>query len=151
MKRLCALSFLFIILLTGCGKNKYFTCEINLDNNIQNYHLDAKYKVYYKNSYVTKIEKEEIYTSENEDTLNYFNEYKDLEYLNLNNLYGGTTYSVNLKGNKVIMKATIDMSLVDIKAMVKDKYLDKYYVSYNKLTTSGINSIYKSKGATCDI
>ena len=151
MRKLFILSFVCIILLAGCSKKKYFTCEINLDNNIQNYYLDAKYKVYYKNSYVTKIEKEEIYISEEEDTLNYFNEYKDLEYLNLNNLYGGTTYNVDLKDNRVIVNATIDMSLMDIKSMIKNKYIDKDYVVSNKLTTNGIKELYKSKGATCDI
>lgn len=151
MKKIYILSFLFIVLLTGCSKNKYFTCNINLDNNVQNYNLDAEYKVYYKDSYVTKIEKEEVYTSKNKDTLKYFYEYKDLEYLNLNNLYGGTIYSVDLNEDKVIMKATIDMNLVDIKSMVKNNYINEDYVLINKLTISGIKSLYKSKGATCDI
>lgn len=152
MKRLVIiLLFINIFLLTGCTKDEYFVCEINLDNEIQEYHLDATYKVYYKKSFVTKIEKEEIYISSNKDTLNYFNEYKNLEYLNLNNLYGGVIHTVNLKQDKVSVNAIIDMSLTNIKQMVKDKYIDNNYVTSNKLTTGGIKNIYKEKGAICDI
>jgi len=143
--------FISILLLTGCTNEKYFICEIDLNNDIDEYKLNAEYKIYYKNSFVTKIEKEEVYTSSNEDTLEYFNEYKNLEYGNINSLYGGTTYNVDLKEDKVILNATIDMNLVDVNKMVKNKYIDKDYVISNKLTVSGIKYIYKSKGAKCDI
>ena len=142
---------LIIILLTGCSKDKYFICKIDLDNEQLQYHLDATYKVHYKNSYVIKIEKNEIYETNNEDTYNYFNEYKNLEYMNLNNLYGGITHTVSLKENKVILDATFDMSMVDIKKMIKNKYIDRDYVIGNNLTVGGIKNIYKEKGATCDI
>lgn len=143
--------FINILLLTGCGKDNYFTCKINIDNDMEEYKLNAEYKIYYKNSFVTRIEKEEIYISENEDILQYFDEYKNLEYNNLNKLYGGITYTVNLIDNKVILFSDIDMSLVDIEKMVKNKYIDKDYVVSNRLTTGGIKYIYKAKGATCDI
>ena len=143
--------FLNILLLTGCSKEKYFTCKIDLYNDIQEYKLDASYKVYYKDSYVTKIEKEEIYTSDKKTTLDYFNEYKALEYKNLNNLYSGVIHTIEYKENKVKLNATMDMTLMDIKKMIKDDYIDKDYVISGKLTTSGIKNIYKSKGANCDI
>lgn len=145
------LTILFILFLTGCTKEKYFVCEIDLYNEIQEYELTAQYKVYYDNSYVTKIEKKEAYITDDKETLNYFNEYKSLEYMNLNNLYGGTIYTVSLKENKVILNATINMEEVDIKKMIKNKYIDKDYIVSNKLTTGGIKNIYKEKGAICDI
>lgn len=142
---------LIVILLSGCSKENYFTCKIDLENKIQEYQLNAVYKVYYKNSFVTKIEKKEIYTTDNEETYNYFNEYKNLEYTNLNNLYGGTTYTISLEGNKVILDATINMNFVDIKQMIKDRYINNDYITSNKLTIGGIKNIYKEKGAICDI
>lgn len=151
MKRLCILSFISIILLTGCTKDKYFICNIDLDNEVQEYHLDATYKVYYKDSYVTKIEKEEIYISKKEPVLDYFEEYKELEYTNINNLYGGTIYDVEREDDNVILNATLDMTLIDIEKMAKDDYIDNDYVISNKLTTGGIKNIYKEKGAVCDI
>ena len=149
MKKIVPL--LIVILLTGCTKDKYFNCKIDLNNEQMDYHLSATYKVYYKNSYVTKIEKNEIYETDNEDTYNYFNEAKNLEYMNLNNLYGGITYTVNLKKNKVVLDATLDMSIVDIKKMLKKQYIDKDYVIDNNLTVGGIKKIYIEKGAICDI
>lgn len=149
MKRIVLL--LIVVLLTGCSKDEYFTCEIDLNNEQMEYHLNATYKVYYKNSYVTKIEKNEIYETYNEDTYNYFNEAKNLEYINLNNLYGGITHTISLEENKVILDATYDMSIVDIKKMLKNKYIDRYYVIGNNLTVGGIKNIYKEKGAICDI
>jgi len=149
MKRLFVI--LIILFLTGCNKDNYFVCKIDLNNEVDEYHLNAIYKVYYENSYVTKIEKEEIYTSETKDILNYFKEYKDLEYIDLNNLYGGIVHEVKLINNKVKLTSSIDMTLVDIKKMVKNNYIDEDYVVYNKLSVGGIKNIYKEKGASCDI
>ena len=149
MKKIVLL--LIVILLTGCSRDKYFICKIDLNNEQMEYRLNATYKVYYKNSYVTKIEKQEIYETDNEDTYNYFNEAKNLEYLNLNNLYGGVTHTIDLEENKVILDATFDMSVVDIKEMIKNKYIDRDYVIGNNLTVGGLKNIYKEKGAICDI
>ena len=142
---------LIVVLLAGCSKDKYFTCKIDLNNKQMDYHLSALYKVYYKNSYVTKIEKNEIYETYNEDTYNYFNEAKNLEYVNLNNLYGGITHTISLEENKVILDAIYDMSMVDIKKMIKNKYIDRDYVIGKSLTVGGIKNIYREKGAICDI
>jgi len=151
MRKHLLIGFISIILLTGCTKEEYFTCKIELNNEVQEYKLDAEYKVYYKNSYVTKVEKKEIYISDNRDTLDYFYEYKNLEYTNINNLYGGVTHNVIKDSNQVILKSVFDMNLVDIKKMIKNKYIDRDYINSNKLTTGGIKNIYKEKGAICDI
>lgn len=151
MKRIFIILGLVIIFLTGCSNEKYFICKINLDNDIQEYNLKAIYKVYYDDSYVTKIEKEEIYTSENKDTLKYFDEYKHLEYSNINDLYGGVIYNIEKIDNIVKLNATLDMTLINIEKMIIDKYIDDNYIAHNKLTISGIKKIYKEKGASCDI
>lgn len=140
-----------LFILTGCSKEKYFTCKIDLENKNEDYKLNAEYKIYYNNSYVTRVEKKEIYNSNNEDVLEYFNEYKNLEYDNLNSLYSGVTYNVELKDNEIILNANLDMSLMDISKMLKDGYIDRNYVVSNKITTGGIKYIYKEKGAICDI
>jgi len=138
-----------ILLLTGCSKEKYFLCKIDLYNKVQEYELNAEYKVYYDDSYVTRIEKKEIYKTNKKDTLNYFNEYKNLEYTNINNLYGGVTHNIKKEIDKIILDASIDFSLTNINKMVKDKYIDGDYVIDDKLTISGIKEIYKEKGAIC--
>lgn len=151
MKRIFLILSFVVILLTGCNKEEYFTCTIDLENKIDEYNLNATYKIYYKNSLVTKIEKEETYISNNEDTLNYFNEFKNLEYEKLNKLYGGITYIVEKEDEKVNLNASIDTKELDIKKMLKDKYIDSNYVVSNRITTGGIRLMYESKGATCDM
>lgn len=135
----------------GCSKKDYITCNVQIDNDIQNYTMTGIYKIYYDNNYVTKIEKEEKYISQDKTMVDYFNESKSLEYYNLNDLYNGFEYKIDSNDTSVSIGVNIDLSLVDIKKMVKNNYLDKNYVINNKLTTSGIVKIYESKGAICDI
>ena len=140
-----------ILFITGCGKDKYITCKSEITNKENNYTLSATYKIYYKDSYVTKIEKEEIYKSSSEDIIEYFDEYKNLEYDNLNDLYGGYSYTIDSNKDFIKLNAVIDINNVDVKQMIKNGYLDKDYTISNKLTTSGAKYFYKEKGATCDI
>lgn len=144
------ISLVFILFLVGCSKEDYITCNVEVDNNIQNYNMEGTYKIYYKDNYVTKIEKKENYISPDESVIDYFAEAKNLEYYNLNDLYGGYTYTIKRNKKSINLDADIDMSLVDVKEMVKDKYLDNDYVISNKLTLSGAKYFYKSKGAICD-
>ncbi|MBQ9072348.1 MAG: hypothetical protein IJY25_04255 [Bacilli bacterium] len=142
---------LFVLFITGCGKDKYITCKSEITNKENNYTLTATYKIYYKDAYVTKIEKEEIYKSSSEDIIEYFDEYKNLEYDNLNDLYGGYSYTIDSNKDFIKLNAVIDINNVDVKQMIKNGYLDKDYTISNKLTTSGAKYFYKEKGATCDI
>lgn len=142
---------LFILLITGCGKKDFIICNIAVDNEVQNYTMNGTYKIYYNNNYVTRIEKQERYISPDKTMVDYFNESKNLEYYNLNDLYNGFEYKINSNEKSINIDVKIDMSLVDIRQMVKNDYLDKNYVISNKLTTSGIVKIYESKGAVCDI
>ena len=120
------LSFLFLtfFLLVGCTKEKSFNCKIDIYNEVDEYKLIANYKIYYKNTEVLKIEKDEKYISDNEKTLEYFNEYKKLEHENLNNLYGEVLYNISDSENEVIIKSTIDI--------INDSYFkDKEELNYS--------------------
>lgn len=138
------------ICMSGCGNEKYFVCTIDLDNSKENYSLNATYKVYYDGNYVTKIEKNDYYSSNDLTVLDYFKEYKTLEYDNLNSLYGGFDYSVDLNENDLIFNTTINLEDVDIKKMLSNGDINSDYVVSNKLTTSGIKYLYKAKGAICE-
>lgn len=144
------LIIIFVMVLSGCKKEEYFTCKIDLYNDIEEYELNAVYKVYHDGSFVTKVEKKETYISSNEETIDYFYEYKNLEYQSLESLYGGVVYNIDLKKGKVIMNSTIDMTITNIKKMVKNKFIDRDYVVSNKFTVSGIKKRYQEKGAICD-
>ena len=148
MKRIFC--FIYIaMLLTGCT-DESFVCNKSIYNDIQEYKMTGKYKVYYKNSYVTRIEKIEIYESEDIDTLNYFDVSKKLEYVNLNKLYGEVIYNVSKDETKVIIESVIDTEVLDINKMKKDNYIENTAVANNKITINGIKNIYKSQGFICE-
>lgn len=138
-----------ILLLCGC-KDKSLTCNINIENKELNYELTGKYKIYYKKSFVTKIEEKEKYQSNDKDVIRYLNESKDIEYDNLNNRYGGYEYNITKEKNDLNIYISIDISKVDIEKMVKDEYLSNYYINKNKLTLGGMRLFYESKGAICE-
>ena len=145
---LILVSFLFI---TGCNKNKSITCTSIIENKLSDYKMSAEYKITYNSDYVKTIEKKEQYKMDTEDIKNYIYESKNLEYKNLNDLYGGYQYEVTETENEVNVKVFINVEELNIKSMVNDEFLDKYYVKNNKLTLSGLKQFYKSKGIDCDI
>ena len=85
---------LCVFFLTGCNKEEFIVCKINLENTKDNYRLNSEYKIYYEDSLVTRIEKEDIYMSIDSNILNYFYEAKNLEYEKLNNSYGGYEFEL---------------------------------------------------------
>lgn len=145
------ISFIFILFLVGCNKKDFITCDIEVDNKLKNYTMSGTYKIYYNDNYVTNIEEKEIYISSDKEIIEYFYESKDLDYYNLNDIYKGYNYDIKKDDTSVSITSNIDMSLVNIKKMLKNKEIDKDYVISNKLTTSGAVKIYESKGAICDI
>ena len=149
MKRI--ISLILVLFLVGCSKEKYVTCNVEIENNVQGYEVVGTYKIYYEDNFVTQIKKEEKYTTNKQEVIDYFKESKNLEYYNLNDLYNGFNYTISSGDNYINLSATINLEEVNIKEMVKDGYLDKDYTISNKLTLSGIKYFYESKGAICDI
>ena len=143
--------FMFALFLVGCSKEEMVTCNIEVENNLQNYTMKGIYTIYYKDNFATKIEKKEQYISPDEEIINYLKESKSLEYYNLNDLYGGYTYDIKNSETSVAIISNIDLNLVDLKKMEQDKKIDKDYIVGTRLTKSGIIRVYESKGAICDI
>ena len=139
------------ILLCGC-KSKYTICKIDISNNDLNYKMEAEYRIYYKNSFVTKIEKiEDYYIQDNDiDNIKYLYESKKVELDSLQTMYNGYIYIVNRDKNHISAKIDIDISQIDIEKMLDDEYIDKNYVNNNKITVGGIKLFYESKGAKCE-
>lgn len=142
------LIILFIaIFMCGCS-NKYIICKVEKKYN--DYSFIGEYKVYHKKTFVTKIEKYEKYTSNNKDIIKYYSEYLDLDYLSLSDKYGGYEYNIYKEKDKVEVNCNINLSEVDLKQMVSDKYLSKYYVNKGKLSLGGIKLYYKDLGVSCN-
>ena len=98
-----------LVLITGCKKDKYIECTIDINNHVENYSLVGTYKIKYNKDYVISIEKNDVYKSNNKEVKGYLSEYNNLYYYNLNDNYGGITYDIKNDNNSVIINASIDV------------------------------------------
>ena len=144
------ISIFLIVFLTGCSKEKYVTCTNNVVNTNENYVLNSTIQLYHKNDKVTKIIVSEDYMSSDKNVLKYLKDYKNLYYENENDLYGGYTFEIKEKENHIILDMNINLNNLNIKKMVNDGKLDKYYTKQNTLTLTGAKYYYSSKGAVCE-
>ncbi len=145
MKKIVIL--ILIIFLTGC--NKYITCTVDIENNSMEYKYTAKYKVYSDGKYVTKVEKKETYIARTKTAYKYLKESKELEYDMLSSTYGGYDYNIETTSTGVKIKSTVDFKKLDVKKLVNDKKIDKYYVSGDKVLLSGLKKHYEGKSFVC--
>lgn len=146
----CIIIIFVFMCLVGCDKEKSFVCNLDIYNTTQDYSLHAIYKVYYKGNYVKRIVKKDVYSSDNIEMLNYFEQYKNLEYDNLNSIYGGFDFEIKKDETNLTINTNINLNEVNVKKMLIDKYIDSNYIISNKLTISGIKYFYKEKGAVCE-
>ncbi len=142
-----------IVFVSGCGNDKEFTktCTLTSTDPAGDYKLETVYEVYGKGKIADKVIMTETVTSDDEETLDYFKEYLEDTYNDINSTYGGYTIDVNIKDNKVISKTTIDYHEMDLKKYVEDNSIMKNYVdSNNNMLVDGLISTYKALGATCE-
>ncbi len=147
MKKIVLL--VILIILTGCSKD-YVTCKIDIENSSMEYKFHAEYKIYHDGKYVTKVVKNERYTTDNKETHNYLKESKELEYSMLKSTYGGYNYDVDITRTGVKIKTTIDVKKLDVEKLVSDKLINKYYTSKERILLSGLKKHYESKSAVCN-
>lgn len=145
--------FTFVIVLAGCGTSNddlLKTCTLYGKDTERGYELNSTYKVYGENDIVTSVSTTEVVTSDSDEVLEYFEESIGLSYSTANKLYGGYKYNIEIKGNKLTSRTTIDYSKMNLKAFVEDNpELEDYVNSDNKLTVDGITKLYEEMGAIC--
>lgn len=142
---------LIVVLLSGCGNNKEFTKTCTLTQTDTNYKLTTEYKIYGKGKVANKVVTVETVASDDEETLEYFEDYIKESYGSMNELYGGYTNTTTNKDGKVVSETTIDYTKMDLEKYVKDNSAMKSFVnSKNEMLVDGIVSIYETLGAICD-
>ncbi len=141
-------------LVTGCGaseEQKTMTCTLERKDVTNGYELSSTYKVYYTGKAVDKVETVEKVTSEDDEILESFKQTLDTTYDTMNKAYGGYTFNVTKTDKEVKSETTIDYSKLDLEQLIKDEPTMKNYVdSKNRITLTGITSMYESQGATCN-
>ena len=143
-----AIMCLFVV---GCGKKEVIkTCKLVSDQSSNGYKSNTTYTIYSKNDIVTKVEQKEVIDSKKKDILDFYkNEYNSM-YKKYNKTYGGTTYSVSIEGDKLLLNVTIDYNKFDMDKYLNDnKEIKKYLNKKNQYTLDGIIEMYENIGGSC--
>lgn len=141
-----------VFMVSGCGKKEIMkTCTLTQTNSVQGYKMENEYKIYGTGKVVDKVITTETIISDNDEILDYFEEYVNSTYKTMNDNYGGYEYSIKRDNDKLISKTTIDYNKMNVKKYVEDNSIMKNYAnSDNQLLISGITQIYELMGATCN-
>lgn len=152
MKKLILL-IIVALFLAGCfGKNKYDidTCTQISDQSASGYTVTTNYEIYSKDGIVDKVVIYDVVNSKDKNILDFFKLQYENQYRNLNDKYGGYTYKVKIKNNKVISDVTINYKKFNMKSFVKDNKAMEVYINDDKrITLEGIKKMYLNIGASC--
>lgn len=141
-----------IVLISGCSNNKEYvkTCTLTSNDPTTGYKLESEYKVYAKGDVAEKVVTVETVSSDDQDSLDYFEEYFKSTYESINEVYGGYDNKVTNKDGKVTSETTVDYNKMNLDQYVKDNSAMKSYVNKdNKLLVDGLIKTYEALGATC--
>ena len=143
---------MLILMASGCGNEKEVmkTCTMTTNNVAENYKMENEYKVYGKGKVATKAVTIETVTSEDQEVLDYLEDYVRTSYEKNNKAYGGYSHKLTNENGKLVSETTIDYTKMDVKKFVEDNSVMKNYVnSKDQLLIDGLLAIYKATGATC--
>ena len=147
------LIFTLLVSISGCKKKKidnseklFKTCVSKSVSNESIYKVNFKYKIFGKTKLVTKIEKEEVIISDDEEMLNYFLEYLTSSYEDLNKKYGGYNNNITKENDRIVSNTVISFDELNIKEYIKDNEVIKNYLdNENSLSLDQIVSYYEEK------
>lgn len=146
--------FSLVIILAGCTsktEEKVVKCTLNQNNAAQKYEIKSAYNIYTDGSVVNKVETTEEVISDNSSILDYFENYINTLYTNMNNEYGGYDFNITKEDGKLISVTKINYLKLDRKKLAKDEPTMKSYMNDDyMLTLEGIKSMYEQMGATCE-
>ena len=151
-----------MIVLSGCGtkkeesKNKdesnkkIVSCTLYKKDVSNGYELSSTYKIFAEESIVNGVETTEIISSDNIDTLSYFETTLKNTYDKMNIAYGGYDVSITNQDGKVTSIIKIDYTVLNVEQLLIDNPSMKVAANNNnQLTLDGIISMYEIAGATC--
>ena len=146
--------FSLVIILAGCTsktEEKVVKCTLNQNNAAYGYELSSEYNIYTDGKIVNKVETTEVVTSDNQEILDYLENYNNKLYTNMNDAYGGYEFSSTNENNMLTAVTKIDYKKLDSKKLAEDQPSMKNYMNDDYvLTLDGIKLIYEQMGATCE-
>lgn len=150
IKFLLVLLVLLVVTILSVCTSKLDTAECSFKSNQNDYKIDTKYKIYYKDNIVKKVNINEVITSSKKDKLREFNNSFKSQYERNNRLYRGYTYKIKNNKDSLVLTINIDYTVFNMKKFIEDNEAMKEYVNKdNKLTLNGIIKMYESSGSVC--
>ena len=155
---------LSIFLLVGCSsenneekKEKNETkddsiikCSIS-KMEVEDYSISSSYEIHSTDGVVDKVTTIETVETDDESILSTFEEQLETTYETANETYGGYTYKIEKDDNKLTCTVEIDYKEMNLEKYVEDNPIMKSFTNENnKITVTGIKTIYESIGAICE-
>lgn len=138
-----------VTIFSGC-ENDMDSLKCSFKSNQNDYKIDTKYKIYYKDNIVKKVNINEVITSSKKDKLREFNNSFKSQYERNNRLYRGYKYKIKNNKDSLVLTINIDYTAFNMKKFIEDNEAMKEYVNKdNKLTLNGIIKMYESSGSVC--
>ena len=151
MKKIKYLTMLFVaaLLLTGCGgtKEKTTKCVLNL-NDPGSFEVTTNYTIHHKNNIISKVILDELVVSQDQEILDYFEDYLNEMYPLYNTTYGGYTYDVKRSNDRITSKVTMDYTKMDLVKFSENTGIKVN--KNNKVEVDDLVSAYKGVGAKCE-
>ena len=126
---------LFILILSGCGKNSIMICSDSDETLV--------YKIYSTGKYINKMNIYQKFDSVDDGSthMTLLTTYKML-----NDVYGGYEYSVDVIDDKIISNLTINYDKMNIEKYIQDTGAKHHN---NKILLDETVKSYKMDGLTC--
>lgn len=144
------LVLLVVTVLSGCT-SKLDTAECSFESKQSDYKIKSKYKIYYRDNIVEKVDIDEVISSSSKDKLEEFNKSFKSEYDSNNTIYGGYTHNIKINKDKLKLSVSIDYTSFNMKKFIKNNVAMKEYVDKNnRLTLDGAIKMYEAIGSKCN-
>lgn len=141
---------LVVFLLVGCSKKTTKTCKMISDQSASGYKITTEYVIHAKGDVVHSVESTDTVESDKKEILDFYKKEYESMYKKYDKTYGGYTYDIDVKKNKITCKVVINYKKLDRDQYIKDNTgLKKYVDKKNYFTVDGIVQMYKNIGATC--
>jgi len=121
-----------------------------LNKNADETSVKSEYNIYSTEGYVDKVETIETVIADSDDILDEYEKLVKNTYSTYNKKYGGYTFDIDRKSDKLIVNTTIDYKKMDLEAFAEDNDGMESYMKNGKLSLTGIKELYESIGADCE-
>lgn len=152
MKKSFIILGILLLLVTGCGQTQaeekmVCTRTVNM-NNVQ---MDLRYEVYYEGDNVNKVQSTEKVISDDEATLQTYQDQVESIYSNFDNVEH-YNYEVSIEGDTLTSTTDIDYTKIDMDQLLEiDSSVEQLLNDNGKIDLDNITKVYEQAGATCSI